>query len=164
MKKFSNLLLLSFITILSTIFTSCSKTETTDVRDPLVGTYSYKANHYDNSTGELKDSSVGTATVSKHATDGNSIEFKEGGALMFSGIKIQSASNGVVFDIPSQSFKEKDGTSVQMAGTQYVTLGTTKYHAAYFTATSTIETAFTFTGRFADVQATFLVTFQFTKK
>ncbi len=164
MKKFSNLLLLSFIAILSTIFTSCSKTETTDVRDPLVGTYSYKANYYDNSTGELKDNGTGTAIVSKHATDANSIEFKEGGELMFSGVKIQSASNGVVFDIPSQSFKDKEGVTVTMAGIQNITLGTTKYHAAYFTATSTIQTAFTFTGQFAGVQSTFLVTIEFTKK
>ncbi len=160
MKKVINsfaILLLSIV-----LFTGCSKDETADIREQMIGSYAYTMKMYEMTTMVEIGTDNGNFTVANRAGDDDAIDFKEG-TEVFYGNKLKAASNGVVFDIPSQTFKI-DGTEYQVAGTNYIVLGTTKYNGAYFSATKKISTAFTVSMTVDGSQVTVLVVFEGTKQ
>lgn len=140
---------LAFLLAGTMFVSSCSKEdESSDLRDNVVGTFNYSVKMYvlnNNSLtylgAEYDDS--GTMIVKKNADNATSIDFFEGGEIMFKGTKIAGATNGIVFDVPSQTMTE-DGESYTISGYENWDLGGTKYHGAYINATKKLQIAFKF--------------------
>ncbi len=158
-----------FLMVSSTIFmSSCSKDEAADIRDNVAGTFNYNMKLYtlDGTTltyfGSTYDE-TGTMIVKKNESNSTTIDFYEGGVLEFQGTKIASASNGLVFDIPSQQ-RTDDGVTYTMSGYSYWDLAGTKYHGAYLTANKKVQIAFQFNATIDNVQYTFVAVYEGTKQ
>jgi len=131
------------------IFTSCSK-ESTDLRDEIVGQYSYTVKIYMDDGSDLvyignqADNSdiTGTMKVAKNSDDSGVLDFFDGTDLMFQGIDVKDTGNAIVFDIPDQE-AYIGPTLVQIAGYKYWDVQSSSYDGAFLYEDNSIEVAFT---------------------
>ena len=134
MKKLLLVALLATASI--TTFTSCSKEETstpaaTDIRDQSIGNYTYAQTAYTMNNGTLEVlGSAGTGTFTLEKGSSNTILVNENGSTAFTAAKIATANNGFTFDVSTSS---QGGYDIQGYGGY--TLGSVKYHGAYFSST-----------------------------
>ena len=153
------------LVVISTLFLACSKDETTvDIRTNVVGTYPYVAKQYKlvGSTLTYLGTDVdftGTFVVKLNTASSNTIDIWEDGVKSFEGQKVLEATNGVVFDVPSQT---ADGTTI--SGYQYWNLGGTKYHGAYTTASKKLEIAYQYTAPISGVPTNIVAIIEGTKQ
>jgi hypothetical protein len=151
MKKF-NFLAISFL-ITSVLLISCSKTETTDIRTNLTGTYtgnqlytiqwSKVSNTYSDST--RTDPLTMTVANDNAASDGLIItELGSGGSpnFVYKANAVTAASNGATFNIQQQTMTIS-GISVTINGYSNYTLGTMKYDGGYMTSNKQITLGYT---------------------
>ncbi|MFB6318383.1 hypothetical protein [Saccharicrinis sp. FJH54] len=145
MKKIS-FILLSLILLVTT---SCEKDKNDDIRDQAIGNYQATWKFYvlDNNTLSYLGSDFDLTEnylVKKSTTDDSGIDFYVGGDIEFQGNKIELASNGFAFDIPSQNYTDSTGTYV-MNGYDGLDLDGKKYNGVYYSAEDKIETYITMT-------------------
>jgi hypothetical protein len=132
----------TFIVISLVFFSSCSKDDDqiTDVREQIIGDYSYSA---DIISGDgIEFTVTGDLSVSKHATDQNILIFTGDEIETFFGDKIAVASNGFTFDIPSKQFTDAEGDVYISSGAKGITLGSSKYDGMYETSTKKLILTF----------------------
>ncbi len=153
-------------------FVGCSEEEEpivpVDIREAAAGTYNYTSKMYVVAGTALEymgaeTDETGTMIVKKNAANAATIDFFEGAELQFQGNKIAEATNGLVFDVPSQTMKD-DGVTINITGYNYFELAGTKYHGAYITATKKIQAAFQFTAMVENVQMTFVIVYEAIKQ
>jgi hypothetical protein len=138
------------------LFTSCEE-ESIDLRDEIVGQYSYTVKMYDLIDGELVylgDQGdlydiEGTMRVLKN-TDPDVLDFWDGNVLMFHGVDIQDSGNAIVFDIPEQE-AWVGPVNVQIAGYDYWEVGNSYRHGAFLYEDSSVEIGFS--ARIMDVDS-----------
>ena len=117
---------------------SCSGDEDVqpeDIRDQLVGTYTYVLKHKDLVDGYI-DEYTGTIKIEKARTSADIIFFEDGEVVAV-GAKVQEASNGIAFDIEDGSVTE-DGVFVEEKGEEIFELNGSKYHGGYEKSTNKI--------------------------
>ena len=133
---------LTFIVISLVFFSSCNKDDDQiiDVREQIIGNYSYSANIISGDGTEFTSS--GDLTVSKHATDQNILIFTGDDIETFFADKIAVASNGFTFDIPSKQFTDSEGDVYVSSGGKGITLGASKYDGMYETSTKKLILTF----------------------
>lgn len=150
MRKINSFLMVLMCS-LSLFSASCSKDDDakTDIRDNVVGTYNYTMKAYQ-LVGETLTylgaelDQTGTMIVKKNTTSSTTIDMYEGGNLEFQCTKVAEASNGLVFDVASQTMTDPDG-NINISGYEYWDLSGTKYHGAYISATKKLQIAFKYT-------------------
>jgi hypothetical protein len=131
------------------LLSSCTK-DSTDLRDEIVGQYSYTVKIYmDNGSdlvyiGNQADNSdiTGTMKVAKNADDSGVLDFFDGTDLMFQGVDIKDTGNAIVFDIPDQE-AFIGPTLVMISGYNYWDVESSSYDGAFIYKDTSIEVAFT---------------------
>jgi hypothetical protein len=140
---------LLLIAVVPFLFTSCTK-EKIDLRDEIVGQYSYTVKIYVNNgenlvyagdQGDVGDI-TGTMRVIKSPSEPGGLDFYDGNDLMFQGINLEDAGNAIVFDIPSQEAWIGPG-NVQIVGFTYWDFNSSSYHGAFVFSDRSLEMAFT---------------------
>lgn len=125
---------------------SCSEDEEvviTDVRDQSLGTYNYRIKFYDENGAYVSGADeIGTFVVKKNTANDKTIDIEEGGEMFFKGNKIETASNGFTFDVPSQTTTDADGVTITIIGYDGWDLAGTTYHGAYETVAKKITAYF----------------------
>ncbi len=140
---------LILVAILPFALGSCTK-DTTDLRDQIIGQYSYTVKIYQQDgpdlvyLGDQADhyDLTGTMRVIKNSSDPTALDFYDGNDLMFQGINVEDAGNAIVFDVPSQQAWIGPG-SVQVVGYNYWNVNSSGYHGAFLYDDSSVEIAFT---------------------
>ncbi len=147
-KQTRNLLLLSSVLSLIVIFSSCEAVKS-DLRNELVGTYSFEIKAYIDNGEELVyigDENglydiTGTTQVNKSSEYDDVIDFYDDGDFLFSGERIRETENSIVFDIPAQEFW-LGAVPVTLRGIDYWDIGEESYHGAYLYQDESMEIAF----------------------
>ena len=143
---------------------SCSDDEEViDVRAQAVGNYNYEFNTYYIDKGALVPAGInddGTFAVANDPANESGLIITEG-TTKFTANKVTSASNGFTFDIPAQSIKDDDGTTLNISGyngAQLVTTGgsSTLYNGVYITSTK----KFTFYFQVVDADTGITIVFE----
>jgi hypothetical protein len=152
------------IILLSVFLSSCKEDEEKpDLGTQISGTYDYRAKYYIVDGSELAYlgsdfDEIGTAIVSKTSTG---FEMKEGGEVVFRGAKLAEASNGITFDIESQSV-DIDGDNVLVEGYDGFELAGVKYNGMFETSPKKLTGYFQFESTFVDenedaIEVTFVI-------
>lgn len=145
MRKISIILL----TMVLFITTACEEEKNDDIREQAIGNYQstwkfyvldgesliYMGSDFDESEDYL---------VKKSTVNDSGLDFYVGGDIEFQGDKIEMASNGFAFDIPSQNFTDNSGTYV-ITGYDGIKLDGKKYNGVYYSAEDKIEAYITMT-------------------
>jgi hypothetical protein len=137
--------LLPFILLL---FSSCEN-GFDDLRDELTGTYNYEVKLYVQDDNDLvyignqgdNYDLTGTMRVVKTPGTTDGIDFYDGNIIMFQGIHLKETENAIVFDVPGQEAWIGPG-NVQIEGFDYVNVGPSGYHGAFFYEDDSFEIAF----------------------
>ena len=130
-----------YLLLITVLFSACGDNEDTtpvDLRDPMVGTYTYEdTERYADGTVEVY---TGTISVEKSPTSDH-IVFFEDGEVIGRGDKLREASNGIVFDL--QDTRETiEGDLWESKGIDLIELGSTNYHGVFEEAEDKIGLAF----------------------
>lgn len=140
------------VVLLPLVFSSCNdEDEKPDLPTQVSGTYDYETKLYFENGSQLQYvgddfDDVGTAIVSKTPSG---FEMKEGGEIQFRGTKLAAASNGVTFDIESQTVKFDD-QNIIVEGYDGFDLGGVKYNGFYDTASKELTGYLQFEGILTD--------------
>ncbi len=163
MNKLKSLL---WVALFATIAFSCSDDEeVVDVRAQAVGSYNYEMTAYViNSSGALTQfgsSDDGTFSVANDPANESGLIISEG-STKFTANKVTLASNGFSFDVPAQTIKDDDGTTLSISGYNGISLtstggSATLYNGGYITSTK----KFTFWFQTVDPDSGITVVFKF---
>ena len=140
---------LFLVAFLPFLFTACTDEEI-DLRDKIVGQYSYTVKLYVEDGADLdyigdqgdNYDITGTMKVTKNSGDHSAVDFYDGNVLMFQGVNVKDAGNAIVFDIPSQEAWIGPG-NVQVVGYKYWDVDSSSYHGAFIYEDESVEIAFT---------------------
>ena len=130
------------------LLTSC-KDDLPDLRDEVVGQYSYTLKIYREvgddlvyagDVGDVGDIS-GTMRVIKNSGEPDVLDFFDGNVLMFHGVNVKDAGNAIVFDVPMQE-AWVGPTIVEIVGYNYWDVNSSQYHGAFLYDDDSLEIAF----------------------
>jgi hypothetical protein len=145
------------IALIPFLTTSCTK-ETTDLRDQIIGQYSYTVEIFKEDKGDLVyvgdqgtvGDITGTMRITKSTQYTDGLDFYDGNIVMFEAINLKDAGNAIVFDIPTQEAWIGPG-SVQVSGYKYWDVNSGSYHGAFIYEDKSVEIAFT--ARVMDIES-----------
>lgn len=145
-KSLTGLIFLS--ALLPLLFTSCTK-DSTDLRDEIIGQYSYTVKIYKEVgtdlvyVGDQADNYdiTGTMRVTKNTSETGVLDFYDGNVIMFRGANVQDAGNAIVFDIDDQD-AWIGPTKVLITGYTYWVVNSFLYDGAFLYGDKSVEVAF----------------------
>jgi len=127
-----------------------------DIRDQIVGTYTYVSTDFRYSNNTI-DEYTGIIKIEKSTTS-NTIVFFENGEVLATGVKLESASNGVVFDLEDRG-QYFDGLTIEYKGVDIINLGGIKYNGVFKTPENEVNIAFdTIVNDTKEIKSTYVMT------
>gem|GEM_PF-1993497 len=127
-----------------------------DIRDQIVGTYTYvnTALRYSNNT---TDEYIGIIKIEK-STINNAIIFFEDEEVLAIGVKLESASNGVVFDLEDKG-QYFDDLTIEYKGVDIIDIDGIKYDGVYKTPENEVSISFdTVVNDTKEIKSTYVMT------